>query len=327
MAHIRNLLMQHSIGFVYVLTNPAMPGLVKIGLTSWLPEDRAKHLDTTSIPEPFDVAYRTATSRPEAVERKAHKLLGGNRKRSNREFFRVSVEEAVEAVRTATVDVAGIESWKSSERHFLDAGDRLALTLEGGQIFALVSFRNEAQVLAGRLQPLDLWQAHSDGDLLEIFGTESPSDVAGLSDNDPGSTDDPVPYLNREATAPNGNINGRERLVPGDRLVWLPTEEKAEWQASVTFEARAYCQVVSRTWSPKLGPIGMPLILNDFTYNTAWPAALDSIRAAMAPPLPRCWAPRSYRDPSQDQIDYAPLAPEHWLPQLKPRARKQKRKK
>lgn len=80
---------------------------------------------------------------------------------------------------------------------------------------------------------------------------ESPDHIAGVSDNDPGSSQDPVPWLNRDAIAPNGHINGRERLVPGDRLVWLPTEERAQWQSSVIFEAKAYCQVVSRTWSPK----------------------------------------------------------------------------
>ncbi|AFY30957.1 GIY-YIG nuclease family protein [Calothrix sp. PCC 7507] len=89
----------HTVGFVYVLTNASMPDLVKVGLTSWLPEDRAKSLYTTSVPDAFEVAYRTITSWPQAVEQKSHHLLNENRVNPKREFFRVKVEEAINAAR------------------------------------------------------------------------------------------------------------------------------------------------------------------------------------------------------------------------------------
>ena len=41
-----------TIGFVYVLINESMPDLVKIGLTTWLPEDRSKQLFTTGGHDP-----------------------------------------------------------------------------------------------------------------------------------------------------------------------------------------------------------------------------------------------------------------------------------
>ena len=47
-----------SVGFIYVLTNESMPNLLKVGLTSHLPEDRAKQLFNTAIPNPFVVAFR-----------------------------------------------------------------------------------------------------------------------------------------------------------------------------------------------------------------------------------------------------------------------------
>jgi hypothetical protein len=49
---------RHSFGFVYILTNDMMPDLVKIGLTTALPEDRAKELFNTGVPNSFNVAFR-----------------------------------------------------------------------------------------------------------------------------------------------------------------------------------------------------------------------------------------------------------------------------
>lgn len=312
----------HTIGFVYIMTNEAMPSIVKVGLTSRLPEDRAKDLDTTGVPEPFEIIYRTSTSRPKAVERRAHELLSEYRTNPKREFFRVTVNDAVEAVRRAAVEVAGIRSWKSSTQHLLKSGGRLALTLEAGQTFALICYKSLDDVLRGNAEIIDLWQAHSDGDLLEILATASASHIAGFSDDDPGSTNDPVPYLNREKTVTNGFINGRERLMPGERLVWLPAPEDAEIETSVVFEAIDHCQIVSRTWSPVLGSHGFPLLLNEFMYTNVWPAAQRSIREALALPTPRAWAPRQDRDPDWESIGSQPPNPEHWLPQLKQRDRK-----
>lgn len=41
-------------GFVYVLSNPAMPGLVKIGQTTNEITSRMNELNTTSVPSQFD---------------------------------------------------------------------------------------------------------------------------------------------------------------------------------------------------------------------------------------------------------------------------------
>jgi hypothetical protein len=310
---------QKIVGFVYVMTNESMPGIVKVGRTSLLPEDRARDLYTTGVPRPFKVMYRSATSRLDAVERRAHESLEGSRINAGREFFRVSVQEAVEAVQLAAVEVAGIASWESAERHQLRSGDRIALTLEAGQVFALVAYPSW---IACRAKLVDLWQAHSSGDLLEILVTDSASEVAGFSDGDPGGAEDPVPYLDRARTIPNGMMNGRERLLPGDRVVWIPAQRHADEQASVVFEASNYCQVVSRTWSPRLAPEGMPLLLNVLTCEASWPAAARSIREALALPMPRCWAPREGRDSSWEDFGSVLPSPERWLPQLKPRVRK-----
>ena len=44
------------VGYVYIMTNPAMPGLVKIGSTTLLPDERARQLSSsTGVPRPFQV--------------------------------------------------------------------------------------------------------------------------------------------------------------------------------------------------------------------------------------------------------------------------------
>lgn len=307
----------HKVGFVYVLTNDSMADCVKVGFTYFLPEDRAKALYTTSVPEPFEVAYRTTTSWPQVVEQRAHELLDEYRVNRRREFFRVKVEEAIDVVRRALVDVAGIDSWKHSERHLLSDRDRASLTLKSGQLFALLGYRSLTNIMVAKPEIIDIWQAHSNGDLLEIYGADSPSQISGLSDGDPGSTDDPVPYLDRKRTVANGLINGRERLMPGERLVWLPTPGDAEDEASVVFEANSHCQIVSRTWSPVLGPYGFPHLLNDYLYKDVWPKAQHSVREALSLPIPRTWVPRQDSDPTWPTIGSEPPTPDYWLPQLK----------
>ncbi len=225
----------HTVGFVYVLSNEAMPNIVKVGMTTKLAEDRAKQLHNTGVPLPFEVEFRSATSHPSNVERRAHDLLKRYRVAQNREFFKVPQPEAIHAVRAALLDVAGIDAWTAGEPNFVKHSDRLALILEAGQIFARLHY---SDFLSKAPDVVDVWQAHTDGDLLELMGTRSPGHVAGFSDGDPGGDRDPVPYLDRAGTAPNGNINGRERLVPGERLVWLSPVPDADACKVAFFEMK-----------------------------------------------------------------------------------------
>lgn len=315
----------HTIGFVYVLTNPFMPDLVKIGYTGLLAEDRADALFTTSVPAPFLVEYRSMTSRPRKVEFRSHALLRTQRVNKRREFFRVSVSEAIEAVRLSAVDIAGIESWEKFEPHILDVGDHLALNLEHGQSFVHIFYSDMSKLHMGRAEPLDIYQAHSNGDLLEIFVAASPSHVAGFASGDLGGTSDPVPYLDREGKAVNGMINGRETLLPGERLVWLPSPDKSNIQVPVIFEAREHCQMISRTWSPKMSPDGIPLLFNAFMHGAMPHELVQAVKNALALPIPRNWAPRQTRDSNWVDFGTEPQPPEYWLPQLKLRSRKSRR--
>ncbi|MFD7863684.1 GIY-YIG nuclease family protein [Streptomyces sp. NPDC059783] len=304
----------HETGFVYVMSNPAMQGLVKIGFTTQLPEDRAQELSRpTGVPLPFDVAFRALTMRWREVERLVHQRLADQRV-SRKEFFTVSIDDAVQTVRECVLAVNGIGAWESGRRHLVTREDRVSLSLAAGQVFGLLAM---PAPFSGRgWEVLDLWQSHSDGDQLEIYGAGHPGWVAGLSDGDHGGTDDPVPYLDRAQRVANGALNGRERFGTGCRLVWLSDADDGSGACtSVIFEAWEPCQVVSRSWSPRWTPEGFPLLLNVLERDLS-EAMLDAARAALDLPAPRNWAPRS-----EGRLHLIPPqpGPEEWLPQLRRR--------
>lgn len=51
-----------STGFVYVLSNPTMPGLIKIGMTDRLITKRVGELQSTGVALPFEIEYGRMTS-------------------------------------------------------------------------------------------------------------------------------------------------------------------------------------------------------------------------------------------------------------------------
>ena len=84
-------------GIVYVLTNSAMPGLVKIGMTTRDSIDAMmKELYSTGVPVPFDCSYacEVKVSDCAKIEKALHTALGSNRINANREFFSIIPEQA-----------------------------------------------------------------------------------------------------------------------------------------------------------------------------------------------------------------------------------------
>ncbi|MCV2873232.1 GIY-YIG nuclease family protein [Defluviimonas sp. WL0050] len=89
-------------GWLYLLTNPAMPALVKIGMTTRSPEERAQELASTGVPMPFHVAAAWAVDDVRAAERDAHAALARYRVNDAREWFRLSVPAAIKALGRST---------------------------------------------------------------------------------------------------------------------------------------------------------------------------------------------------------------------------------
>ena len=82
---------------VYVLSNPAMPGYIKIGKTDNLKE-RLRNLDRTSTPLPFQCEYAAEVNDADKVEKILHDIFVDKRVRSNREFFEVDPQQIIRAL-------------------------------------------------------------------------------------------------------------------------------------------------------------------------------------------------------------------------------------
>ena len=96
-------------GIVYVLTNPAMPGLVKIGRTARGMEARLGELYSTGVPLPFECAYAARVTDEGKVERAFHQAFGPYRVNPKREFFSIEPEQAIALLELmATEDVTPV---------------------------------------------------------------------------------------------------------------------------------------------------------------------------------------------------------------------------
>ena len=84
-------------GIVYLLTNPCMPGLVKIGMTKQEDLDkRMKELYTTGVPVPFECQCACMVNNKDCakIEKALHPAFDPQRVNKNREFFKINVEQA-----------------------------------------------------------------------------------------------------------------------------------------------------------------------------------------------------------------------------------------
>jgi hypothetical protein len=95
-------------GFLYILANSAMPGLVKIGKTIRSPSERAAELSAaTGLPTPFIVVYEQLFRDCSAAEAFVHTHLAaqGYRVADNREFFNAPVNDVVRAIALAPDEI------------------------------------------------------------------------------------------------------------------------------------------------------------------------------------------------------------------------------
>lgn len=81
--------------WVYILSNPAMPDMVKIGYTAKDPFSRAHQISRgTGIPLGFEVEWAYKCFKGEKIEQEVHKYFKEQRVNTQKEFFRVSLEDA-----------------------------------------------------------------------------------------------------------------------------------------------------------------------------------------------------------------------------------------
>lgn len=86
-------------GYIYVLSNDSMPGLLKIGYTERDVSLRCSELNTTGVPTKFKIqSVIPSIDSPVEVEKRIHEKMDKYRKSGNREFFELDVVTALKIV-------------------------------------------------------------------------------------------------------------------------------------------------------------------------------------------------------------------------------------
>ena len=100
------------VGYVYLLTNSAIPDIVKIGMTTRLPSERAKELSNTGVPGRWTVHYSIFVPDCAVVERIVHGDLKHRRFSDDREFFRITLADAQAVIKSrADENMAACPGW------------------------------------------------------------------------------------------------------------------------------------------------------------------------------------------------------------------------
>ncbi len=104
-------------GIVYVISNPAMPGLVKIGKTDR--EDlnkRLRELFGTGLPFAFDCHYACKVEDVAQVEKALHLAFHNSRVNPQREFFEIEPEQAIAVLKLLAIEDVTPQAQKAYEK-------------------------------------------------------------------------------------------------------------------------------------------------------------------------------------------------------------------
>ncbi len=101
-------------GFVYIMSNRSMPGIIKIGMSTKIPDERAKELSSeTSCPTPFIVEYYALFDDMISAESIAHQKL--NEYRHGKEFFQVDILKAIGTIESIDINHIRLFSKKEND--------------------------------------------------------------------------------------------------------------------------------------------------------------------------------------------------------------------
>lgn len=92
-------------GYIYIMTNPALTNMVKIGFATDV-ENRRKQLSTSALPYEYEI-YATYETPGKLEDKKLHKMIDNLnselRVSANREFYVMSKEDAYELLEAIAV--------------------------------------------------------------------------------------------------------------------------------------------------------------------------------------------------------------------------------
>lgn len=87
-------------GWLYVISSPSLPGLVKLGCTRRLnPALRVRELSSSSLPEPYHAHCFVFSDDCFELENNIHKYFDKERVNPDREFFRIEPIEAIDVLK------------------------------------------------------------------------------------------------------------------------------------------------------------------------------------------------------------------------------------
>lgn len=106
-------------GYVYILSNPSMPGLVKIGRTIRSVDGRASELYQTGVPTPFVVEHFVLSPNCVELEGDIHGMMPDLRVGVGREFFRCDAQQARDLLDEALIEQLRNLVYEYTETHIL----------------------------------------------------------------------------------------------------------------------------------------------------------------------------------------------------------------
>lgn len=87
-------------GWLYIISSPSLPGLVKLGCTRRLnPTLRVRELSSSSLPEPYHAHCFVFSDDCFELENNIHKYFDKERVNPDREFFRIEPKEAIDVLK------------------------------------------------------------------------------------------------------------------------------------------------------------------------------------------------------------------------------------
>jgi hypothetical protein len=122
--------MENKQGIIYILTNPAIPNMIKIGMTTH--EDvkmRMAQIYTTGVPLPFECVYAAKVANHEKVEKALHVAFGPDRVNPKREFFEIEASQAIAIIKL--MEIEDVTPKVAKEKEEVDEVDR-----EAGEAYA-----------------------------------------------------------------------------------------------------------------------------------------------------------------------------------------------
>lgn len=164
-------------GYIYILMNPSMPNLVKIGKTTGEPEERAKELSSKiGLPTPFTVIYDGYFQNCTKAEQHIHSVLEskGFKISMDSEFFEIPIKDAIDAV-MQTKDYFEAFGESNSESNFDEDTEPwldMQMTAEDYRYGTGDYIQDYNDAISYYLKAIKLGYADGYADIADIYDTE-----------------------------------------------------------------------------------------------------------------------------------------------------------